>query len=83
MLWWHGLLAVIVVVLFILLLFKLVKKVFIFIINSVIGIFALFGFNYITNAGITINFWSVLITAIGGIVGFAIVVGMHFLGWAF
>ena len=83
MAWWMGLLALIVVVLIILLLFRFVKKVFIFMINSIIGIFALIGFNYLTHTGVAINFWSVIITAIGGIIGFAIVVGCHYLGWAF
>ena len=79
----RELLALIVVVLIIILLFMVVKKVFIFIVSSVIGIFALFGFNYLFNANVVINFWSVIITAIGGIIGFIIVVGMHYLGWAF
>lgn len=83
MVWWTGLLALIVVVLIILLLFKIVKRVFILVINSVIGIFALIGFNYLTQTGVAINFWSVIITAIGGIIGFAIVLGCHYLGWAF
>jgi len=80
---WGGLLALIVVVLIIILLVKVVKKIFIFMLNSVIGIFALIGFNVLFHAGVTINFWSVIITAIGGIIGFAIVVGAHYLGWAF
>lgn len=80
---WQVLLALVVVVLIIWLVFKLVKKFFILLINSIIGLFALMGFNFLTNAGITINFWSIIITAIGGIIGFAIVLGMHFLGWAF
>ena len=73
---WGGLLALIVVVLVIILLVKVVKKIFIFILNSVIGIFALIGFNVLFHAGVTINFWSVIITAIGGIIGFAIVIGV-------
>nr|MCK4929461.1 pro-sigmaK processing inhibitor BofA family protein [Nanoarchaeota archaeon] len=77
------LLILIIVVLIILLVFNLVKKVFILIINSIIGIFALIGFNTLFHANITINFWSVIITAIGGLIGFAIVVGCHYLGWAF
>ena len=80
---WQVLLALVVVVLIIWLVFKLVKKFFILVINSIIGLFALMGFNFLTSAGITINFWSIIITAIGGIIGFAIVLGMHFLGWAF
>jgi len=83
MLFWQGLLALIIVALIILLILKIVKKVFILIINSIIGIFALIGFNTLFHANIVINFWSVIITAIGGIIGFIVVVGMHYLGWAF
>ena len=83
MLFWNGLLALVVVILIVLLIFRVVKKVLILIINSVIGIFALIGFNTLFHANIVINFWSVIITAIGGIIGFIIVIGMHYLGWAF
>lgn len=79
----RELLALIVVVIIVLLLFRIIKKLFIFIISSVIGMFALFGFNYLFYADVAINFWSIIITAIGGIIGFAVVVGMHYLGWAF
>ena len=79
----RELLALIVVILIIILLFRIIKKFFIFIISSVIGMFALFGFNYLFYADVAVNFWSVIITAIGGIIGFIIVVGMHYLGWAF
>jgi hypothetical protein len=78
-----GLLTIIVVACIILFLFIFVKKVLLFIINSIVGILALIGFNVIFHAGIDINLWSVLITAIGGVVGFVIVLGCHFLGWAF
>jgi hypothetical protein len=77
------LLVIVVVALIILFLFFIVKKVVFFVINSIIGIFALIGFNTLFQAGIQINFWSVIITALGGIIGFGIVVGCHYLGWAF
>ena len=64
-------------------LFKIIKSVFILILNSVIGLFALIGFNHLFSSDITINFWSVIITAIGGLIGFAVVVAVHFLGIAF
>jgi hypothetical protein len=73
----------VLVVLIILFMFKLVKKVFLFILNTIIGIFALIGFNSVFHANVAVNFWSVIITAIGGIIGFAIVVISHYLGWAF
>jgi len=81
MLW--EIIGVIVAIVLVLLLFWLVKRVLILFINSVIGLFALFGFNYLFNAGIKINFWSVLITAIGGIIGFIIVLAAHYLHIAF
>jgi hypothetical protein len=53
------------------------------IINSVLGFFALFGINLILSNPIPINFWSVIIVAIGGIFGLALELILHFLGWAF
>jgi hypothetical protein len=80
---WWGLLALIIVIVLVLLFIFFVKKIFILVINSIIGLFALIGFNYLTNAGIGINFWSVVITAIGGIIGFIIVLIAHYLHIAF
>ncbi|MBU1199474.1 MAG: pro-sigmaK processing inhibitor BofA family protein [Nanoarchaeota archaeon] len=77
------LIALVIVVILLLLFFKLVKTVIILIINSVLGLFALFGFNFLFNETIAINVWSVLITAVGGLIGFIIVTAAHFLGWAF
>ncbi len=81
MLW--EIIALLVVVCIIILAFMIIRNVLFFLINSVIGFFALFGFNYLFNAGVTINFWSVVITAVGGIIGFIVVVGLHYLGWLF
>jgi hypothetical protein len=81
MLW--EIIALLVVICAVIFAFMLIKNVLFFIINSVIGFFALFGFNYLFNAGVTINIWSVLITAVGGIVGFIVIVGCHYLGWLF
>lgn len=81
MLW--GLIGLIIAVVLVLLLFWVFKKVIVLIVNSVIGIFALIGFNTLFNAGIKINFWSVIITAIGGIIGFIIVLVAHYLHIAF
>ena len=81
MLW--ELVALLIVICIIVLIFIVVRNVLFFIINSVIGFFALFGFNYLFNAGVEINWWSVLITAIGGLIGFVIVISSHYLGWAF
>jgi hypothetical protein len=81
MLW--EIIALVIVIILVVLFFWLIKKTFILAINSVIGLFALFGFNFLFNAGIEINIWSVLITAIGGIIGFIIIVAAHFLHIAF
>ncbi|MBN2051973.1 pro-sigmaK processing inhibitor BofA family protein [Candidatus Woesearchaeota archaeon] len=81
MLW--GIIAIVAAVILVLLLFWLVRRVVILFINSVIGLFALFGFNYLFHAGIKISFWSVIITAIGGIIGFIIVIAAHYLHIAF
>ncbi|HJX06424.1 MAG TPA: pro-sigmaK processing inhibitor BofA family protein [Candidatus Nanoarchaeia archaeon] len=75
--------ALIIVAILVVLFFLLVRRVIILVINSIIGIFALMGFNILFNAGIQINFWSVIITAIGGIIGFIIVLIFHYAGWAF
>ncbi len=80
--WWE-LLALLVVICIVILIYVLVKNVLLIVLNSAIGFFALFGFNYLFNANIAINFWSVVISAVGGIFGFVIVVGCHYLGWAF
>ncbi|MFH1400141.1 MAG: pro-sigmaK processing inhibitor BofA family protein [Nanoarchaeota archaeon] len=63
--------------------FKLTKKIFVLALNSLIGVFALFGFNQLLDANVHINFWSVIITAIGGIFGFAAVLILHYAGWFF
>ena len=76
-------LALIIVLAIMWLVWRVGKKFLLLLISSVIGLFALFGFNFLFQTGVNINFWSVIITAIGGIIGFGIVIGMHFLGWAF
>ncbi len=80
---WTEIILLLVVALIGYLLFKLVKNLFALAINSVIGLFALFGVNYLFNTSIAVNVWSVLITAIGGIVGLIIVVLAHVFGLAF
>ncbi|MBN2142112.1 pro-sigmaK processing inhibitor BofA family protein [Candidatus Woesearchaeota archaeon] len=75
--------ALVVVVCIMLLVWKLIKSILFLVLNSVVGFFALFGFNYLFGTSVAINGWSVVITAIGGIIGFMVVVGCHFLGWAF
>ena len=69
--------------LIVILLFYLFRKILRLIINAVIGLIALFAVNFIFHTDIVINFWSVVITAIGGIIGFIIVLILHFAGIAF
>lgn len=52
-------------------------------INSAIGIAALILLNYLPIFNITINIWSILITALGGIPGIIIVALLSYLGIAF
>jgi hypothetical protein len=51
-------------------------------VNSLVGLFALMGWNLLFTP-VTINLWSVLLVAIFGIFGLIAVVALHFLGWAF
>jgi len=81
MLW--ELLMLLVVISIIIVIFMVLKNVFILILNSVIGFFALYAVQAWVMPSLEINFWSVMITAIGGIIGFIVVVGSHLLGWAF
>jgi hypothetical protein len=51
--------------------------------NSVIGIIALMILNLVFNIGIPINFWSVAIVALSGIMGVVTILILHFLGLGF
>ncbi len=64
-------------------LYKIIKNITILVLNSVIGFFALIGYNYLFQTEIQINIWSVLITVVGGIIGFILVLISHYSGWAF
>lgn len=65
------------------LVYKVVKNIFVLALNSIIGFFALIGINTLLGTNVQINFWSVIITAIGGIFGFLFILIAHFMGWAF
>lgn len=52
-------------------------------VHAVVGILALLIFNYVFNAEIAINLYSILITAVGGIIGFFTVLAVHYTGIAF
>ena len=57
-----------------------IKKALELLFNSIIGFFALWLTKTLFLPTLVINLWSVLITAIFGIVGFVIVVVLHFVG---
>ncbi|MBU1202275.1 MAG: pro-sigmaK processing inhibitor BofA family protein [Nanoarchaeota archaeon] len=75
--------AFLVVALIMFFLFKSFKKIIVFVINSVVGFLALFGFNAMFDVAIKINLWSILITGVGGSIGFVVILILHFLGLAF
>ena len=64
-------------------LWKVIKNIPALIVNAVIGVVILLVLNIFLSPDIVINIWSILIAAIGGIVGVIIVVVLHFLGIAF
>ncbi|MFT4261635.1 MAG: pro-sigmaK processing inhibitor BofA family protein [Candidatus Woesearchaeota archaeon] len=73
-------LAIIIFVFAILVVF--IRKLGWLILNSIIGFFALL-FTKIFLPDLVINAWSILITAIGGVPGYLIVIIFHLLGIAF
>jgi hypothetical protein len=81
-----GLLVLILVIIIVILLFRLLKSVAGLIINAIVGIILLWLinlFNLMSLAGrpdIPINLITILISAIGGIIGVAIIVLLHLLG---
>lgn len=77
------LVTLIIVILIIVFIFKFLKRVIFLILNSIVGLLALFGFNTLFESTIPINFWSVLVTGIGGTIGFVVILVLHFLGIAF
>ena len=77
------LLALLLIAILVILLFKIFKKIIIFIFNAIIGLLALFAFNFVTGAHVVINFWSVVIVAIGGLIGFIVVILLYLLRVAF
>ena len=81
MLW--ELLMLLVVICIVILVFIVLKNVLMLIVNSIIGFFALYAVQAWVIPDLQINFWSVIITAIGGLIGLIVVVGSHLLGWAF
>ncbi len=85
MTWWLILILVAVVALFLIggLLWWGLKKAVVLALNSVVGFFALYAVQAWIMPSLVINVWSVLLTAIFGIVGFVAVILLHLVGWAF
>ena len=52
-------------------------------INAVIGFFALYAIKAFLAPELIINFWSVALVAVFGIIGFVIVLVLHWIGWLF
>jgi hypothetical protein len=75
--------ALLVALFLIVLIIKFFKKPMLIVMNSVLGIIAFFALNMFLGLGITINFWSVAIVALGGVGGLFFVLVLHFLGIAF
>ncbi|KAF5061818.1 SigmaK-factor processing regulatory protein BofA [anaerobic digester metagenome] len=72
-------LAIIVAVL----LYKVLKGATGLLVNAVVGVIVLWLLDLFIAPPVTINLWSVLIAAIGGLPGVLIVIVLHFLGIAF
>ncbi len=62
---------------------KLGKGIFWLLINSLVGMVILVVLNYLPFVNVTINIWSILIVALGGIPGIALVVLLSHFGIAF
>ncbi|MAG38767.1 hypothetical protein CMO90_01640 [Candidatus Woesearchaeota archaeon] len=75
--------VLIIVALVMLLIFKFLKRIVFFVLNSVVGLLALIGFNQFFDTTVTINVWSLVIAGIGGSIGFAIIIIIHYFGLAF
>ncbi len=63
--------------------FKIVKKLWVMFASSILAIIGLFLLNIIFGLGIAINIWSVLIVALGGLPGLVLVILLKILGIAF
>ena len=63
--------------------FRFLKNPLLMILNSVLGFVALVLLNAIFGLGIVINFWSIVVVALGGLGGLIVVVLLHLLGLGF
>ena len=74
--------AILVLVLLFIVL-KMGKSIIWLVINSIIGILVLIAINFLPFVNVTINIWSVLIVALGGIPGIVLVIALSYFGIAF
>ena len=79
----ETIILVIVIVLVILLLLRGEISPVGLIINGLIGVVLIFLTNIVLATGIPINLITILISAIGGVVGWLLILILHFLGIAF
>lgn len=77
------LILLVVMLLFLYVLFRVVKSLTPIILNSVAGIVCLFLLNYFFHLGIPIDFWTIVTVGLGGFVGLLVILIFHFLGIAF
>ena len=75
--------ALIVALFLLYVVYRFLKDPLLMIANSVIGFIALVLLNVIFNLGIPIDFWSIVIVALGGIGGVILIVLLHLLGLGF
>lgn len=74
---------IVVAILFVVVLFRALKKIWPLVVNSVFALIVLWLLNAIFKLGVIINIWSILVVAIGGFAGLLLVVLLHILGIAF
>ncbi len=79
---WIIFVAIVLIVFFVGLLIWGIHKALLLALNSVIGFFALYAVRLVIPS-LVINVWSVLLTAILGLIGLVAVILLHFIGWAF
>jgi|WetSurMetagenome_2_1015567.scaffolds.fasta_scaffold335926_2 hypothetical protein len=75
--------ALIAAIFMLYLLIQFLKNPLLIVANSIIGIIAFILLNSYLHLGIAINLWSILAVAFGGVVGFLMVLVLHFLGIGF
>ncbi|NLX50110.1 MAG: transcriptional regulator [Methanospirillum sp.] len=77
------LIALVIAIIVVVVLFKVLKSVPALVMNAAIGVAALWVLNRFFGLNVAIDLWSVLVSAIGGILGVILVVVLSFFGIAF